>query len=1219
MPNTPSESADLLLGSGAADSIAALGGNDTIVGGAGNDTFDGGTGIDTALYIGGFVFDPAAPGSITTTATGWQVAAGADGTDQLTNVEIVVAGGRVLLVGNGGYATIQDAVDAAVDGDTILIAAGTYAEQVVVDGKSGLTIIGAPGANLLPPAGTDPFETTFADPVTGRETYAVLSIVDSTSVTVRGLTIDGDGQAGRVTGGANYVGVLAFDSSVAIEDTTITGIRDPLVDPLTVSGAQRGVGILVANVLGSPQDFSFTGNTIADYQKNAMVVRNADVDISDNTITGSGPQAINGQNGVQLSHGSTGAIVGNTISGIGYAGPQDVTAVSILIFDSVGGLEITDNDVTGVAGPNDTGIYLIDSTDVVASGNTLSGFNYGAIDLASANDLAGTTDLSGNDYSDNVVNIGFYPRGTEPTGFAPVASDGPDELFGGAGEDTLAGLNGDDHLDGGEGNDQLLGGQGADSLFGGGGNDSLSGGPGGDAIDGGEGNDTLLYVGLLPDGGAVSGTGDDAGSWIVNGDTLSGVELVANDDGSRVLLVGNGGYATIQDAVDDALDGDTVLIADGVYFEQVTITTSGIRLLGESRDGVIIRSPAIPAVQGQHAPWIGEEDVAAVVAVIGVGGVTIENLTVDGDSRLDEAFGAGANDFFGILYLRSSGNVDSVTVQGVIGDNGFFGVQAGEGIGVLADYAPDDYKPTTDRQTFVLTDSTVTGFQKTGVLVYNTDLTATGNLIEGVGNTTGIAQNGFQLSRNTAGAVNGNTISGIGYTGPAAPGTDASAIFVGDSVSGLTIRGNTLTAAAPGNDTGIFVGDSRNVVVGGAGGDGNTIQDFDIGVYAYDGLYPEPPPGFDADWDPTRVNGGNTVLANTVTGTATGVVVDADAFDAGLPTGAFTLRGGAADDSLFGALGADTLDGGTGADRMTGRGGNDVYLVDNAGDAVVELAAGGTDRVDANLSVTALAAQVENLTLLGTGDLSGTGNGLANVITGNIGNNVVTGGADNDTLIGGSGNDTLVGGADADRLEGGLGNDRYVIGDNADTVVELLNQGLDTVEASLSFSLNSPAFANVENLALAAGTAGLQGTGNALNNVIQGNAGANRLEGLGGNDTLIGGAGRDTLVGGGKDDRFVFNSLSESGTTIGTADLIASFTQSQDDRIDVSAIDAIDGGPDNSFTLIGSSAFSAAGQVRYFFDNGKTVVQFSTDADAAAEMVIRINGTLTLTASDFLF
>ncbi|QRM29994.1 calcium-binding protein [Microvirga sp. VF16] len=201
------------------------------------------------------------------------------------------------------------------------------------------------------------------------------------------------------------------------------------------------------------------------------------------------------------------------------------------------------------------------------------------------------------------------------------------------------------------------------------------------------------------------------------------------------------------------------------------------------------------------------------------------------------------------------------------------------------------------------------------------------------------------------------------------------------------------------------------------------------------------------------------------------------------------LIGTSGNDVLSGLGGNDTLDGRKGRDRMTGGTGNDTYIVDNSRDQVIERARGGTDLVKASVHWI-LGSQVENLTLTGRVALKGTGNALANTITGNDGHNI------------------LDGKAGADRLAGAKGNDTYIVDHAGDRVTEKANQGLDTVQASVSYTLG----AHVENLLLT-GSA-LFGTGNELANAITGNALANQLNGDAGNDTLDGGAGDDVLLGG---------------------------------------------------------------------------------------------------------
>ena len=111
--------------------------------------------------------------------------------------------------------------------------------------------------------------------------------------------------------------------------------------------------------------------------------------------------------------------------------------------------------------------------------------------------------------------------------------------------------------------------------------------------------------------------------------------------------------------------------------------------------------------------------------------------------------------------------------------------------------------------------------------------------------------------------------------------------------------------------------------------------------------------------------------------------------------------------TLYGNTGNNLLNGAAGADTMYGGLGNDTYFVDNAMDAVVENLGEGTDAVFASVNYT-LTANVEALVLNGPGNLTGTGNALANSLFGNAADNALDGGAGVDVLQGNAGNDTFV-------------------------------------------------------------------------------------------------------------------------------------------------------------------------------------------------------------------
>jgi trimeric autotransporter adhesin len=216
-------------------------------------------------------------------------------------------------------------------------------------------------------------------------------------------------------------------------------------------------------------------------------------------------------------------------------------------------------------------------------------------------------------------------------------------------------------------------------------------------------------------------------------------------------------------------------------------------------------------------------------------------------------------------------------------------------------------------------------------------------------------------------------------------------------------------------------------------------------------------------------------------------------------TSAINATGNELANRLTGNSGANLLDGGAGNDTMVGGAGNDTYVVDSTADVVTEGSNAGTDTVLAAVNWT-LGGNVENLTLTGTANINGTGNTLVNTIRGNAGNN---------TLSGGSGSDTMIGGA---------GNDTYVVDATGDVVTEIAGEGVDQVNSSVTYTLAG----NVENLTLT-GTSAINGTGNAIDNVLIGNSANNTLTGGAGNDTLDGGSGNDTMVGGAGDDTYVVN------------------------------------------------------------------------------------------------
>ncbi len=290
------------------------------------------------------------------------------------SVSFVVDLDNSLTVGPSGadFTSIQAAIDAASEGDTIEVADGTYDEQIII--SKPLTIQGQGDTTIIKPSQTtaDNFQLFSRKPGGSDNTAPI--VVANADATIKNLKIDGSEVSSVPSGDTMFVGILYRGVNGIIDSVTVEGINIADGNAIYLSSMGNNVNVEVK------------GSTISNFYKNGITANyeGLTVNIHDNTIIGSGPRDDVAQNGIQIGYGATGSVVENMVSDIAYTGAGWI-ATGILFVDSSGNARnnIVTNCQAGIVAQ--AGWYPPVTCDVTIENNTID-----ASGLTSLSYIAGT-------------------------------------------------------------------------------------------------------------------------------------------------------------------------------------------------------------------------------------------------------------------------------------------------------------------------------------------------------------------------------------------------------------------------------------------------------------------------------------------------------------------------------------------------------------------------------------------------------------------------------------------------------------------------------------------------------------------------------------------------------------------------------------------------------------------------------------------------------------
>ncbi len=795
--------------------------------------------------------------------------------------------------------------------------------------------------------------------------------------------------------------------------------------------------------------------------------------------------------------------------------------------------------IAGLAGTSDIVSGGSGSDSIVLNRGATPGFVHDTDSAPSF--MSGIEAINGTDGRDVIIVNDTYMSDAVGGGILISGNAGNDVLGGGAGSDTIYGGDNDDLISGLGGNDTLDGGDGNDEIWGGAGNDTLIGGKDNDQLFINGGNDTVygnatdltvtsnrLATAGESDATVVYGnqadyavTRNSDGSWTISSagetDTLYGVEHINFNGGdveldltSNVLVFNDcgelvGTYNTIQEGVDNSLNGFTIEVLPGTYDENVTIGVSIALVSVGGRDSTIINGVST-----------GSEN-ATITVLGGVDNVAIGTNGNDGFTIVGSDKGIPGIEQAAVYLLNAVAGNPTDKFQ-MVGNE----VVANGEAALLSDWNAAVTNAVIDRnifsgKTFVGAEP-ATGDQFTvpnvarQLVAFGQGSTPASNNADNITFTNNVvtgAAGGMSSGNNlvTIDASNSNISNNI-FTGHTASGSFA----LRARGEGTSIENNRLDHSTGGNSAGISLNNhgmpgtyAGNEVIGGSGDDaifgmtpgadlisGNGGDDILAAGDGDDTIY-----GGQGN-DTIYGQGGNDTLEG---GDGNDIIhggAGQDILRGG--KGDDVIRGGADNDRIGGKEGNDTIHGDGGADEIWGDAGDDT-IVWNVGDGADQISGGSNTAVGDTLQVNATAAG-QTITL----EKPAVGSGFK--VSEAASTDVVSVSGVEEVEIdftAGAGTLNIVG-------------DFAGSGINVNTIAVEGGAGNDTVDASLM----SGASPNSK--------VGIEFNGNGGNDTFKSGVGDDVFNGGDGDDTFYAGAGRDIFDGASGDDRIVLAGASTDYT-----------------------------------------------------------------------------------------